>query len=60
MGEELAGLHFQPALMQIEQALDGVCPGQTAVARVPHALAPRPGDEVRIRLEPAFCTVFPG
>ncbi len=32
--------------------------GQTAVARVPHALAPRPGDKVRIRLEPTFCTVF--
>jgi len=34
--------------------------GQTAVARVPHALAPVTGDVVRIRLEPAFCSVFAG
>lgn len=33
--------------------------GQKAVARVPHALAPSSGDLVHIRLEPAFCTVFP-
>jgi len=33
--------------------------GQSAVARVPHALAPKPGDAVRIQLAPAFCSVFP-
>lgn len=32
--------------------------GQAAVARVPHALAPAPGDTVRIQLAPAFCSVF--
>ena len=33
--------------------------GQTAVARVPHALAPATGDTVKVQLAPAFCTVFP-
>jgi iron(III) transport system ATP-binding protein len=32
--------------------------GQRVIARVPHALAPSVGDTVRIRLEPAFCSVF--
>lgn len=33
--------------------------GQSAIARVPHALAPAPGDTVKIQLAPAFCSVFP-
>lgn len=32
--------------------------GQTAIARVPHALAPRPGDKVRIQLAADFCSLF--
>lgn len=31
---------------------------ETALARVPVASAPKVGDEVHVRLDPAFCTVF--
>ena len=31
---------------------------ETALARAPVASAPRVGDEIHVRLDPAFCAVF--
>ena len=33
--------------------------GVSALARAPGADGPRPGDEVKVSLDPAYCVVFP-